>query len=500
MVFRVLMSLHLIAESNISLLADNDITFSTDVNIAKEGISLTATSGNTINLHNNSIRTNNGDVTFVAGGAISINSGTIFTRGGDVSLTGNTVSINNNAAIGTSGGDVFITGTTTDLTKTAVNINRSFINTTGGSSENPDIILTVNGTEYNKTTGWSAYKGTFETGTYGGTITISGVSFAGHPNSCFSAGGANCLVEDPISLIELIVTIMDWEKIYGEDDPLFTWALTTGTLNDGDTLTVDLARDTGEDVGSYSIYQSSYTLSNEGDYSISFVNGSFTITPKDLTVTAVSDSKTYDGLAYTGGNGVTYSGFAFDDDAADLDGTLTYGGTSQGAVNAGDYTITAGGLTSGNYNITYDPGTLTIDKALVTVTADNQTMTYGNAMPTLTASYSGFVEGEGTDDLTSEATVESGTAASSDVGAYYDTLAASGAAAQNYSFDYVEGDLTINQATLTATANDDSKTYDGLAYTGGNGVAYSGFVNGDNEGSITITGDVTYGGDSQRRC
>jgi len=42
-----------------------------------------------------------------------------------------------------------------------------------------------------------------------------------------------------------------------------------------------------------------------------------------------------------------------------LGGTLTYSGNSQGAVNAGSYTIIPGGLTSSNYTITFDPGTLT---------------------------------------------------------------------------------------------------------------------------------------------
>ena len=55
--------------------------------------------------------------------------------------------------------------------------------------------------------------------------------------------------------------------------------------------------------------------------------------------------KTYDGVVWNGGNGVTYGGLAGGDTAAAvLSGTLTYGGTSQGATGIGIYAITPGGL------------------------------------------------------------------------------------------------------------------------------------------------------------
>lgn len=44
-----------------------------------------------------------------------------------------------------------------------------------------------------------------------------------------------------------------------------------------------------------------------------------------------------------------------------LGGTLTYSGTSQGAINIGTYTITPDGLTSSNYNISYADGSLAIN-------------------------------------------------------------------------------------------------------------------------------------------
>ena len=59
------------------------------------------------------------------------------------------------------------------------------------------------------------------------------------------------------------------------------------------------------------------------------------------------------------------------------------------ASDAGSYVITAAGLTSKNYEITATPGTLTVDKAALTVTVDDKARSYGSDNPALTATYSG---------------------------------------------------------------------------------------------------------------
>ena len=87
---------------------------------------------------------------------------------------------------------------------------------------------------------------------------------------------------------------------------------------------------------------------------------------KPLTVTAADASKTYDGLAFSGGTSVTYTPCP---DNSLILGTLGYGGTSQGAINAGSYAITPLGLYSNQqgYIITVVPGTLTVNKANLTL-------------------------------------------------------------------------------------------------------------------------------------
>ena len=103
--------------------------------------------------------------------------------------------------------------------------------------------------------------------------------------------------------------------------------------------------------------------SDQQGYIISYGMGELTINPAPLTVTANNYSYTYNGKPYLGGNGVTYSGFVGGQNSSVLSGTLTYSGTSQGAVKAGTYTIIPGGLSdaNGDYALFFVNGILTIN-------------------------------------------------------------------------------------------------------------------------------------------
>ncbi len=52
----------------------------------------------------------------------------------------------------------------------------------------------------------------------------------------------------------------------------------------------------------------------------------------------------------------------------------------------------------------YVNGTLTVNPAVLTVTASNAAMTYGGTPPTVTATYSGFVGSDNASVLTTPAT------------------------------------------------------------------------------------------------
>src|SRR5439155_1744886 len=98
-------------------------------------------------------------------------------------------------------------------------------------------------------------------------------------------------------------------------------------------------------------------------------------------------------------------------------------------------------------------GQLTVTKATLTVTADNKSRAYGAANPTFSAGYSGFKNGEtlatsgvtGSPSLTTTATPSSSVSGSP----YAITVSLGTLAASNYSFAFVNGQLTITGATLT---------------------------------------------------
>lgn len=142
--------------------------------------------------------------------------------------------------------------------------------------------------------------------------------------------------------------------------------LSAGTLVNGDTLgtatlnTAATATSNAHTSHSRQARAQSFTIGDAGNYAITYADGTLTITPAPLIVSANDASKTYDGSAYSGGNGVTYSGFVNGEDESILSGALAYGGSAQGAVNPGDYAIAVSGLSAGNYVLSFVDGRLSI--------------------------------------------------------------------------------------------------------------------------------------------
>ncbi|MDA9402700.1 two-partner secretion domain-containing protein [Bradyrhizobium sp. CCBAU 45389] len=165
-----------------------------------------------------------------------------------------------------------------------------------------------------------------------------------------------------------------------------------------------------------------------------------TVNKAPLTITA-NASKTYDGLAFSGGS-VTYSGFMNGETASVLSGALLYGGTAQGAVNAGHYSLTASGLSSANYVITYVDGGLTVNKAALAVKAGDVTRMYdGVPFSGGSVAYSGFVNGEGPAALSGTLAYGGSAQGARNPGVY--GIVASGLTSVNYDISYVDGHLLI---------------------------------------------------------
>ncbi len=128
-------------------------------------------------------------------------------------------------------------------------------------------------------------------------------------------------------------------------------------------------------------------------------------------------------------------------------------------LKAGTVNITA----SQAGNASYDPAAsqqqvLTLIPKTLTVTANNQTRVYGAANPTLTITYTGFVNGDTQASLSTPATATTTATTTSALGTYDITPA--GAVSNNYTFNYVNGKLTVTSNSRVLTFNSlPAKTY-----------------------------------------
>ena len=127
--------------------------------------------------------------------------------------------------------------------------------------------------------------------------------------------------------------------------------------------------------------------------------------------------------------------------------------------NVGGYAINAGTLSAGsNYTISLaaNNAALTITPATLTVTADSETKTYGQDDPTLTYSASRHQFSD-TDAVLSGSLSR---AAGENVGSYA-INAGTLSAGSNYTISLAANNaaLTITPATLTVTADSETKTY-----------------------------------------
>jgi len=108
------------------------------------------------------------------------------------------------------------------------------------------------------------------------------------------------------------------------------------------------------------------------------VDGTLTIGKVTLTVTPDAKSKTYDNTVFTNAQYTsTITGYVNSETSSVITGVPTYSGTAMAATGAGSYTITSvvGGMSATNYTFASANGTLTINKAVLTVT---RCLVYGN--------------------------------------------------------------------------------------------------------------------------
>ena len=334
----------------------------------------------------------------------------------------------------------------------------------------------VNGDTTNALTTQVVLTTTATTASPAGTYPITAASAASSNYTIAHVAGILTVAKAPLT-----ITALSTNKTYGAVVPVFS-ATYSGFVN-GDTtnalttqVVLTTTATTASPAGTYPITAGSATSSN---YTISHVPGTLTVDKAPLTIAALSTNKTYGAAVPV--LTATYSGFVNGDTTNALTTQVVLTTTATTASPAGTYPITAGSATSSNYTVSHVPGTLTVDKAPLTIAALSTNKTYGAAVPVLTATYSGFVNGDTTNALTTQVVLTTTATTASPAGTY--PITAASATSSNYTISHVPGTLTVNKASLTIAALSTNKVYGASlpVFT----ATYSGFVNGDTTNALT---------------
>lgn len=149
----------------------------------------------------------------------------------------------------------------------------------------------------------------------------------------------------------ITVAAKNASKTYGEKDPVFEWSVTAGELVGDETLELEIGRENDDNVrdGGYKLQLTQPEGANP-NYIITFVDGTFTINQRLLTVTWGTTEFVYDGKEHcpvaTLGNVI-----GKDDLGAFVDGSQTEVGTYTATLAeltgkaAGNYVLPTEGLT-----------------------------------------------------------------------------------------------------------------------------------------------------------
>ncbi len=299
------------------------------------------------------------------------------------------------------------------------------------------------------------------------TLTITGAGSvtvqASQPGNAAYASAPSVFQSFTVNPAPLGVTANSTNRLYGATNPVFT-ALYTGLVN-GDTAaslggnpSLTCPATTNSTVGGYTITAGVGTIST-ANYAISFTNGTLTVNKATLNVNADAKTRLYGQTnpPLT----VSYFGFVNNENTSVLSGSPNVNTTATTNSPIGSYTITVGqgSLTAANYTFAPNNGTLTVNRAILGVTANSTNRLYGTTNPVFTASYSGFVNNETTSVLSGSPSLTTTAVSNSPVGSYTITAGAGTLSANNYSFTTTNGTLTIGQASLLVSADNQSRAY-----------------------------------------
>jgi len=261
----------------------------------------------------------------------------------------------------------------------------------------------------------------------------------------------------------LNVTARDLSKTEGDANPPFAFDLDPAQLRNGDTAETVFA----PPIGRNPLFNSSVTTttgpgsfpieifgSSAANYIITHVNGTFNVLAPPAPITWAPDPST---LAYGTGLGAGQLNAS-----STVDGTFDYSANPLGAIlGVGSHNITTTFTPTdlAANRVTEATATIEVTAGLLTVTADSFTRGFNSPNPDFTVDVTGFVNGEGLGVIQTPITVDTSGIDGAPAGTY--DLIPAGGTADNYTFNYLPGVLTVTKEPATITLSDLNQTADG---------------------------------------
>ncbi|MFN5327877.1 MAG: MBG domain-containing protein, partial [Planctomycetota bacterium] len=248
-------------------------------------------------------------------------------------------------------------------------------------------------------TTYTGFFGSDTTSVISGTITYTGAAMAATNVGSYTIttviGNLTAsnytfqAADNTLSITKATITVTASAKSKTYDSLIFSggYTYTTSGYFGSDTSSVisGTVTYTGSAMAATTYSASNYVITPDvsglsaSNYVFASANGVLTINKAILTVTPDAKSKTYDNAVFTNAQySSTITGYFGSDTGSVITGSPTYSGTAMAAKAAGSYTITSviGGMSATNYTFAPANGTLTINKAVLTVTPQNKTFTY----------------------------------------------------------------------------------------------------------------------------
>ena len=229
------------------------------------------------------------------------------------------------------------------------------------------------------------------------------------------------------------------------------------------------------------------------------INGTLTISKREVTLTSQTDSKDYDGTPLTRPD-VTITGGFVKDEVKEVKATGSVTNVSEGEVTNTITYKTSNKFNPNNYSITKNEGKLSItpvtDEVTVRINGNKDSATYNGEEQ----SVSGYTVESISNTLykTTDFTLKgSAVATGKDANTYPMNLDATQFVNNNTNFSNVkfeiaeDGQLVINPRAVTLTSETDSKDYDGTPLTRPDVKVEGNFVDGEVT-EVKATGSVTY--------